>query len=416
MIYVVQGPKNYLKLCDKPSAHHNRFGLIENNGTLNIKLGQLPKVPRSDPTFVKSPNGSTKGVGGTGYDGWIVFASQADALKYLAGLHKVNIYRPQSIGFESEINKINKSICDWIQAKQAVLAPGKILPEWPEVILSEDDPPIFKTNKRLKEIYEEDEAEGFLDYPPDFEKLLGCYIPSKQTIILWIKGIELCSRRLFAGRDKNGQEMIGIPFENLLTCVYVHELGHWFSHVAHTANDITWDSQKISVIPSPGQDEIFGYSPEKDSSLPELPNGFQIHELMHYLVFPVDSKFELEIKSFGDAYSCSSDSYHEVWAQWLAWLYGCEKDSGALEAFEVLERLQSRPYKAWRKLVNSAPNPDRGLYNQKSYILSDLRYTQKQILDSLEWSRSHRIPVTFDNPNHKATNMLLWLKSIPKAV
>ena len=38
MIYVVQGPKNYLKLCDKPGARHNRFGLIENNGTLNIKL------------------------------------------------------------------------------------------------------------------------------------------------------------------------------------------------------------------------------------------------------------------------------------------------------------------------------------------------------------------------------------------
>lgn len=91
MIYVVQGPKNYLKLCDKPGARHNRFGLIENNGTLNIKLGQLPKVPRTAPTFVKSPNGSTKGVGGVNYDGWIVFPSQADALKYLSHHYDIEL-------------------------------------------------------------------------------------------------------------------------------------------------------------------------------------------------------------------------------------------------------------------------------------------------------------------------------------
>ena len=317
---------------------------------------------------------------------------------------------------ESEINKINESIYDWMQSKQTVLAPSKILPEWPEVILSEDDPPIFKNNKHLKKIYEEDEAEGVLECAPDFEELLGCYIPSEQTIILWIKGIELCSKRLFAGCDENGQTMIGIPIGNLLKCVYVHELGHWFNHVAHTGNDITWDSRNISVMPSPGQDEEFGYSPKKDSSLPERPNGVQIHELLHYLHFPVDGKSELKINSFGDAYSCSSRSYHEVWAQWFAWLYGCEKDSGALEAFEVLERLQSRPYKAWRKLVDSALSPDRGLFEQKSYALSDLRYTQERILGSLEWSRSHGIPVTFDDANHKATNMLLWLKSIPKVM
>ena len=348
-------------------------------------------------------------MGGVNYDGWIVFPSQEDALKYLAGLHHVSIYRLRSIEFESEINKIKKPIYDWMQSKQTILAPGKTLPEWPKIILSEEDPPIFKTNKRLKKIYEEDEAEVVLDYPPDFEEWLGCYIPSEQTIILWIKGIELCSKRLFAGCDENGQTMIGIPFENLLTCVYVHELGHWFSHIAHTANDITWDSRNISVMPSPGQDEEFGYSVKKDSS---LPNGVKIDELMHYVGLPVDGKFYSGIKSVGDAYSCSSDSYHEVWAQWFAWLYGCEKDSEALDAFKVLERLQSKPYQAWRKLLNSTTNS----FEPKSLTLSDLRFPQGSILESLEWSRRHGIPVTFDDPNHEATNMLLWLKSRPNAV
>ena len=316
----------------------------------------------------------------------------------------------------SLISAIRKPIYDWIQSKQNVLAAGKVLPEWPEVIMSMEDPPIFKTNKRLKEIYEEDKADGApIDYAPDFEEWLGCYIPSKKTIILWIKGIQLCSKRLFAGRDENGNTRIGIPFEDLLNCVYIHELGHWFSHVAYTANDKTWDSRNISVMPSPGQDEEFGYSTKKDSLL-KLPNGVQIHELMHYVVFPADGNLYIKNKSFGDAYSCSSDSYHEVWAQWFAWLYGCEKDSGALEAFEVLERLQSRPYKAWRKLVDSALSLDRGLFEQKSYTLSDLRYTQERILESLEWSRSHGKPVTFDDPNHETTNMLSWLKSGPKAV
>ena len=128
---------------------------------------------------------------------------------------------------------------------------------------------------------------------------------------------------------------------------------------------------------------------------------------MHYLVYQEPEVWKSvpeDDGSLGDAYSLSSSSYHEVWAQWFAWLYGHEKNPGVLHAFEILERLQSRPYKAWRKLVSTAPNPNHG-----PYTLSHLRFTQERILESLEWSRSHWIPVTFDDKKHPATNMLGWL-------
>lgn len=59
----------------------------------------------------------------------------------------------------------------------------------------------------------------------------------------------------------------------------------------------------------------------------------------------------------GDAYSLSSRSFHEVWAQWLAWLYGHKKDSGVLYTFEILDRLQSRHYKTWQKIGQQRSRP-----------------------------------------------------------
>ncbi len=302
--------------------------------------------------------------------------------------------------YNIEIESLTKK---WFQSKQEILAPGTILPDWPKVVLSDEDPPIFKTNSYIKKMYEEDRDEGpALDFPPDVEEWLGCYIPEKKTIILWTKGIELCTKRLFAGRDENGRSLMGVPEEDLFNCVYVHELGHWFSHVAHTPNGILWNSSKIYQMPPEGDDEKFGYSPKTISKV--RGHGFPSHingvRLMHFL-----TKVDLGVDgSLGDAYSLSSSSYHEVWAQWFAWLYGHEKDPGVLHTFEILERLQSRPYKAWRKLVSTAPNPNHG-----PYTLSHLRFTQERILESLEWSRSHGIPVTFDDKKHPATNMLGWL-------
>jgi hypothetical protein len=269
-------------------------------------------------------------------------------------------------------------------------------------------------------MYEEDRDDGpALDFPPDVEEWLGCYIPEKKTIVLWTKGIRLCAKRVFAGRDENGRPLMGIPEEDLFNCVYVHELGHWFSHVAHTPNGICWNLNQIHEALPEGHDEAFGYSSKKslepfDSGIKSLKDdqGYSVapeglHDSWSY--GPDFFKGKVTLANLGNSYSLSSSSYHEVWAQWFAWLYGHEMDSGVLKAFELLERLQSSPYKAWRKLVDSAPNPDRGLYAERPYVLSDLRFAQKRILESMEWSRSHGIPVTFDDAHHPATNMLGWL-------
>jgi hypothetical protein len=81
-IYLVPGPASYLKLCTAPNARRNHFGLIENNGTLNVKIDQLPEVRRHEQ-FQPSKSGSTRGVGGTGYAGWLKFENIEKALEFL---------------------------------------------------------------------------------------------------------------------------------------------------------------------------------------------------------------------------------------------------------------------------------------------------------------------------------------------
>ncbi len=88
IIYAVPGPANYLKLCTAPDARRNHFGLIEQNGTLNAKKNQLPQA-RGHEHFEPSKTGSTRGVGGTGFAGWLKFKDEGAALDFLRQHYQV---------------------------------------------------------------------------------------------------------------------------------------------------------------------------------------------------------------------------------------------------------------------------------------------------------------------------------------
>jgi hypothetical protein len=269
----------------------------------------------------------------------------------------------------------------WLEEKQKILAPGKKLPKLPRVHLSEEDPPAFRQNHRLKNMYyEEDHEKGELD-EADVESLLGCYIFSQRRIIIWRKGVVLCAEKLHRGQGQRP----GILYDNLLRCVLVHELGHWFNAEAFVPSGATWDPTPLTLTVAARTEPPV----HPDHTTPEafLPASLT-----------------------GDARSLSSRSYHEVWAQLFAWLYGHEADDGVLTAFEALEQRQSTPYHAWRKLVSVAPSPGPGPYG-----LHNLRYPLQRILDSLRWSRTLKdaqnlpAPATFNDPNFPRTNMLGWL-------
>lgn len=218
----------------------------------------------------------------------------------------------------------------------------------------------------------------------DIELLLGCYYWDKKQIVLWRKGIELCAVGLV---DANGK---GLSISHLSFCVLIHELGHWFNAEAISPRGINWDSAPLTLSATRRQ-EVSG---------------------------PIDP-YDLDQSSsptlMGDARSLSSRAYHESWAQLFVWLYGQEQNPGVLKVFEVLETVQSAPYQAWRHLVNVHPNPGPGPYG-----LSDLRWSQHRILDSLQWSRSLRDPATgaakpatFNDAHFTDTNMLAWLDGVP---
>jgi hypothetical protein len=268
-------------------------------------------------------------------------------------------------------DEISGQIKSWLLGKQEILTPGAALPEWPSIEISEEDPPFFKQNPVMKKLYEEDQ-DWIFDGSPDFESLLGCYFSLQKKIVLWRKGIELCARRMGLGPGRQG-----LPVGELTRCVLVHELGHWFCDVAVVASSLDWDLHEIEVQIN-GHDEEVGYLPDDKTTLK------------------------------GTAWSLSSRSFHEVWAQWFAWLYGQEVDRGVLDAFTALEPRQSPPYRAWRKLVSEEKHPDAGPYSP-----ADLRFNQGDILRSLEWARALRddetndpLPATFDDRKFPHTNLL----------
>jgi hypothetical protein len=272
---------------------------------------------------------------------------------------------------------IPKQIKLWFQSKQELLAPGVKLPHWPKVIVSEDDPPLFKIHPYYKKMYEEDRELGFENSHADIEKLLGCYSWKDQHILLWRKGIDLCAKSLSRQNTDESEKMI----KSLTHCVLVHEMGHWFNAEAKTLGNIIWDTSSLTLTTN-GEEERF-----------ESPDSTVLFDQPSAILQ-------------GDARSLSSRSYHEAWAQFFVWLYGQEKDADVLKAFRTLELRQSKPYQAWRMLVNSSDD---------SYQLNHIRWSQDRILKSLEWSRGLRdangkaLPATFDDVNSPSTNMLGWL-------
>ena len=177
-------------------------------------------------------------------------------------------------------NVIPKMMSEWLIEMGKICAKDKVLPAWPTVVLSEDDPPAFSNRNSLPN----------RDKHYDFEQWLGCYCWKNKQITIWIKGVQSVSKDL------------KLPYLDLFNCVLIHELGHWFNHLAPV-----FHTEKKEWIEWP-EDAIESYN--------EYP------------------------------------SYHEVWAQLFCWLYGHDKDSGVLAAFEALEKKQSSPYKAWRRLVS----------------------------------------------------------------
>jgi len=245
------------------------------------------------------------------------------------------------------------------------------LPDWPRVLISDENPPLFVSNPLMKKWYKEDQG---APRPPkvdclfDHESLLGVYFWETKQIVIWHKGVDCCSK------------LLNIDYQSLFNKVLIHELGHWFNAEAHTPNRISWDlTLKHWTRTTQGVEECPN---NPDWRMPDmgLPDVIQ-----------------------GNARSLSSRSYHEVWAQFFAWLYGHEVDDEVSKAFNILEPRQSPPYRAWRKLVSQDANPRVG-----PYAIEELRFTQEVILQSLEWSRGLGQPVTFDDQlqGQLNTNML----------
>lgn len=229
-------------------------------------------------------------------------------------------------------NFIPKMMSEWLIEMGKICPKDKNLPvwpAWPTVILSEDDPPAFPNRNSSPD----------RDGHYDFEKWLGCYCWENKQITIWIKGVQAVS------------EDLKLPYLDLFNCVLIHELGHWFNHLAPV-----FHTEKKEWIEWP-EDAIESYK--------QYP------------------------------------SYHEVWAQLFCWLYGHDKDSGVLAVFEALEKKQSSPYKAWRRLVSEEEEPRARSYEKDELIdflgrAKDFGEKLYYILESLPWSRSYGKNACFD--------------------
>ncbi len=226
-------------------------------------------------------------------------------------------------------NVIPKMMSEWLIKMGKICAKDKVLPTWPTVVLSEDDPPAFSNRNSPP-----NRDEHYNNNKYDFEQWLGCYCWKNKQITIWIKG------------DQAVSEDLKLPYLDLFNCVLIHELGHWFNHLAPVSDGTEWP-----------EDAIESYN--------EYPR------------------------------------YHEVWAQLFCWLYGHDKDSGVLAAFETLEPRQSPQYKAWRKLVSKEEELRARRYEKDELIdflgkAKDFGEKLYYILESLPWSRSYGKNACFD--------------------
>jgi hypothetical protein len=230
---------------------------------------------------------------------------------------------------------IPKQMTDWLTCLGRSCSDGQDLPPWPAVVLSDAHPPAFSGERGERpDLY-------------DIEQWLGCYCWEKVEVTLWKKGISEVSAAL------------GVSYLDLLNAVLIHELGHWFNHLAPVGNgELRW-----------APDAIERYS------------------------------------------KCRR--YDEVWAQIFVWRYGQDKDPGVLAVFEALERRQSAPYKAWRRLVSDADDPGDGPYRLKDlrkFASEDADENFREVLRSLERSREHGKEARFDT-GCSETNMLDHLEN-----
>lgn len=261
--------------------------------------------------------------------------------------------------------ELSQRMTDWLCRKQELLAPGKTLPDLPAITVSDEDPPAFVADPRLKALHEEDVSREATEAPLDTEQLLGCYISKSRQIVIWRKGVEFCTRRL------------GVDYSALFDCVLAHELGHWFNAEALTANDVAWNPKPLELgrgrVGREGVSHPDWRTP--NASLPELIRG--------------------------DARSLSSRCFHEAWAQFFAWSYGTI-DSMARGAFEALEPRQSAPYRAWRELFSGKAPHRQGAP----------KFSEENILKSLEYSREPGTPATFYTSAGPGKGMLEWVTEL----
>lgn len=275
-------------------------------------------------------------------------------------------------------NNLSEEMIRWIKEKQEILSPDASLPEFPSIILSDEDPPAFYKFDYIRLSYKE-------DWPPDdrdelrcegdelgTEELLGFYDDKNYRIVIFKKGIGLLTRKL-----KRGSGFWAMwTAQDLFDCVLMHELGHWFNARAVVAGQVKWSSEIVS----------FDIHRIKSNEQLSGPN-------------PLDPFEEWSEAPTGTRRELGSRCYHECWAQMFCWLYGVQAAPGVLAAFSALEENQKGPYRAWRKLLE---NPSE---KRPSSIL-DLGWSENMILWSLEWSRKLKSPPTFDDPDHVSTNML----------
>ncbi|MEN3045220.1 MAG: hypothetical protein ABDH37_08445 [Candidatus Hydrothermales bacterium] len=106
---------------------------------------------------------------------------------------------------------------------------GYLYSPLPEIYISLETPPIFifypeleeEVFEERKEIYEEKRPWKEREKPEtiSIEDLLGCYIPEKQMILLYQRGIEWEAKKY------------QISEERIREIVLLHEIGHWITHL-----------------------------------------------------------------------------------------------------------------------------------------------------------------------------------------
>ncbi len=182
------------------------------------------------------------------------------------------------------MTKRTDPIAAWFADKQRLLCENRSLSPLPRIEISDEPPPAFEEGPRLKELYETDDEQlcnrkDVESIKVSIETWLGCYNGNTGNITIWRKGIELAAL------------LTKQRYQTLFDLVLVHELGHWFHHLANTPRGTEWSDE---------------------------------------------------------AWEAANKEYDEAWAQWFAWLYANETSGDMLVAFTELEKWLTEPHKAWR--------------------------------------------------------------------